>query len=75
MAKSIEEKIEDLCKKQLNSVNYYTKTDFINEEIENALRKYPSKKGGKGANYRNKRIKKNSCNDRSERNKRRFYKS
>lgn len=51
MAKSIEEKIEDLCKKQLNSVNYYTKTDFINEEIENALRKYPSKKGGKGANY------------------------
>lgn len=51
MAKSIEEKIEDLCKKQLNSVNYYTKTDFINEEIENALKKYPSKKGGKGANY------------------------
>ena len=51
MAKSIEEKIEDLCKKQLNSVNYYTKTDFINEEIESALRKYPSKKGGKGANY------------------------
>lgn len=51
MAKSIEEKIEDLCKKQLDSVNYYTKTDFINEEIENALRKYPSKKGGKGANY------------------------
>lgn len=51
MAKSIEEKIEDLCKKQLSSVKYYTKTDFINEEIETALRKYPSKKGGKGFNF------------------------
>ena len=51
MVKSIEEQVEDLCKKQLEGVKYYTKTEFINDEIENALKKYPSKKGGQGANY------------------------
>lgn len=50
MARSIEEQVEDWCKRQLKG-NYYTKTEPINGEIDNALRKYPSKKGGEGANY------------------------
>lgn len=49
--KSIEEKIEDIAKKQLASLHYYTKTDFINSEIENALKSAPSKSGGEGPNY------------------------
>ena len=49
--KSIEEKIEDIAKKQLASLHYYTKTDFINSEIENALKSAPSKSGGDGPNY------------------------
>ena len=32
--KSIEERIEDWCKKQFAGQKYYTKTDFINSEIE-----------------------------------------
>ena len=51
MAKSIEEFVEDLCKMQLSDVKYYTKTDMINEEIEKALKEYPSKRGGTGSNY------------------------
>ncbi|MDY2841044.1 MAG: N-6 DNA methylase [Treponema sp.] len=51
MSKSIEEKIEDIAKKQLSSLHYYTKTDFINSEIETALKLAPSKSGGEGPNY------------------------
>jgi len=51
MAKSIEERIEDLGKKQLGSTKYYTKTEGINSEIENALKSAPSKSGGSGNNY------------------------
>lgn len=51
--KSIEEIIEDIVKKQLDSVKvkYYTKTESINSEIDEALTKAPSKSGGKGKNY------------------------
>ncbi len=49
MSKSIEEKVEDWCKKQLDK--YYTKTESINEEIEKALQLAPSKNGGDGNNY------------------------
>ncbi len=48
---SIEERIEDWCKEQFNGQKYYTKTDFINSEIETALGKAPSKQGGSGKNY------------------------
>ena len=48
---SIEEKVEDWCKRQLSSIRYYTKTEEINPEIGNALRKAPSKNGGDGRNY------------------------
>lgn len=51
MGKSIEEIVEDKCKEQLKTIKYYTKNDFINEEIECALKTYPSKKGGLGINY------------------------
>jgi len=51
MAKSIEERIEDLGKKQLGSTKYYIKTEGINSEIESALRQAPSKRGGSGNNY------------------------
>ncbi len=53
MSKSIEEKIEDLAKRQLEKigVKYFSKTDFINPEIEDALEKAPSKNGGTGKNY------------------------
>ena len=49
--KSIEEQIEDWCKKQFNGPKYYTKTECINPEIEMALEKAPSKQGGSGKNY------------------------
>lgn len=49
--KSIEEQVEDLCKRQLKNIKYYTKTESINEEIECALKDAPSKSGGKGINY------------------------
>ena len=50
---SIEEQIEDIAKKQLDSVNvkYFTKTESINSEIDEALQKAPSKSGGDGSNY------------------------
>lgn len=48
---SIEERVEDWCKQQFNGQKYYTKTESINSEIEDALRKAPSKKGGSGTNY------------------------
>lgn len=53
MAKSIEEKIEDIAKQQLKEfkVEYYTKTASINTEIDVALKNAPSKNGGVGANF------------------------
>lgn len=48
---SIEERVEDWCKKQFKGQKYYTKTESINPEIDDALRKAPSKKGGTGTNY------------------------
>lgn len=51
--KSIEEKIEDIAKKQLddNYVRHFTKTESVNTEIDEALIKAESKSGGKGGNY------------------------
>lgn len=49
--KSIEEQIEDWCKKQFKGQKYYTKTEAVNSEIEMALEKAPSKQGGSGKNY------------------------
>lgn len=49
--RSIEEQVEDLAKKQLAGVKYYTKTESINSEIEAALKAAPSKSGGSGSNY------------------------
>ena len=51
MTHSIEERVEDWCKQQFRGQKYYTKTESINPEIEDALRKAPSKKGGTGTNY------------------------
>lgn len=49
---SIEEQIEDIAKKQFdNHLKYFTKTEPINPEIENALKQAPSKSGGSGNNY------------------------
>lgn len=48
---SIEEIVEDWCKSQFGSQKYYTKTENINSEIEDALKKAPSKQGGPGTNY------------------------
>lgn len=51
--KSVEEKVEDYFKKQLNEfeVKYFNKTDSINTSIDDALKNYNSKSGGKGNNY------------------------
>ncbi len=49
--RSIEEQVEDLAKKQLTGVKYYTKTEAINSEIDAALKAAPSKSGGSGSNY------------------------
>ncbi len=51
--KSIEEKVEDIAKDWLKKfgVAYYTKTESINTEIDDALKKAPSKKGGSGNNF------------------------
>lgn len=53
MAKSIEEKIEDVAKKQLDKfgVEYHIKTDNINSEIDHALQSAKSKSGNDGGNY------------------------
>ena len=53
MANSIEEIIEDIAKQQLKDfkVKYFTKTESINTEIDDALKSAPSKNGGIGANY------------------------
>lgn len=38
-SKSIEEQVEDWCKKQFKSQKYYTKTETVNAEIATALEK------------------------------------
>lgn len=50
---SIEEKVEDQYKKQLDNlkVRHYGKTEKINANIANALRNADSKSGGSGNNY------------------------
>ena len=50
-AHSIEELVEQWAKEQLKEIKLYSKTDFINPQIEKALKMEPSKKGGKGPNY------------------------
>ncbi len=50
-ARSIEEQIEDFAKRQLKEIKYFTKTEAINPEIEEAFRAAPSKSGGSGMNY------------------------
>lgn len=51
--KSEHERVEDFFKKQLNNigVKYYTKTESINSDIDNALKVAPSKSGNIGNNY------------------------
>ena len=51
--KSIEEKIEDIAKKQLDEyqVVHFAKTESVNTEIDEALAKAESKSGGRGGNY------------------------
>ena len=51
MNKSIEEQVEDWCKKQFKGQKYYTKTETVNTEIASALEKAPSKQGGTGKNF------------------------
>ena len=48
---SIEEIVEQWAKEQLNGIKLYAKNDFINSQIEKALKTAPSKTGGKGPNY------------------------
>lgn len=48
---SIEEQVEYLAKKQIEKIKFFTKTETINSEIEEALKSAPSKKGGEGMNY------------------------
>ena len=51
--RSVEEQVEDWAKAQLTQVRrkYYTKTEPINSEIDNALKQAPSKQGGSGSNF------------------------
>lgn len=51
--KSIEELIEDKAKRQLEmyGVRMFSKTQSVNSQIDDALKKAPSKRGGKGNNY------------------------
>ncbi|MBR5168562.1 MAG: N-6 DNA methylase [Salinivirgaceae bacterium] len=51
MARSIEEEIEDWAKGFFPKGKYFTKTAGINPEIDEALKKAPSKSGGSGNNY------------------------
>lgn len=48
---SIEEIVEQWAKEQLKEIKLYAKNDFVNPQIEKALKTAPSKKGGKGPNY------------------------
>jgi type I restriction-modification system DNA methylase subunit len=51
--KSVEEQVEDKAKTRLNKykLKTYTKTQSINSEIDAAMKKAPSKRGGSGGNY------------------------
>lgn len=49
--RSVEEQVEDRIKKQFGKVKYYTKTEGINPEIDNALKTAQSKGGGDGSNF------------------------
>jgi len=51
--KSVEERVEDCGKQWLKShkLKYFSKTESINSEIDNAMRQAPSKSGGSGGNY------------------------
>jgi hypothetical protein len=51
MARSIEERIEDWAKGYFAQGSYFTKNAPINPEIDEALKKAPSKTGGSGNNY------------------------
>ena len=53
MAKSIEEKVEEIYKKQLDrfGIKHFTKTESINASIDDALKNYVSKSGNNGKNY------------------------
>ena len=50
---SIEEKVEDYYKSQLKDlgIRIYSKTESMNQEIDDALKAYASKSGGTGNNY------------------------
>jgi len=52
-SKSVEERVEDLFKEQLKEygIKYYTKTENVNQAIDNALKTSESKSGGNGNNY------------------------
>jgi len=51
--KSVEEKVEDCGKQSLKSykLKYFSKTESVNSEIDNAMKQAPSKSGGGGGNY------------------------
>jgi hypothetical protein len=51
--KSVEEKVEDYGKQwlSLHNLEYFSKTECINSEIDTAMREAPSKSGGSGGNY------------------------
>lgn len=51
--RSIEEKVEDIAKNDLAryKIRYFTKTEGINSEIDEALKRAPSKSGGSGTNF------------------------
>ena len=53
MASSVEEKVEEIYKTQLDSfgVKHFTKTESINPSIDDALKNSVSKSGGSGNNY------------------------
>lgn len=51
MARSIEEQVEDWAKSQFKAGAYFTKNAPVNEEIQDALHRAPSKRGGMGNNY------------------------
>ena len=50
---SIEEQVEDIAKNNLvqHKIKYFTKTESVNSEIDEALKRAPSKSGGTGSNF------------------------
>lgn len=66
MAQSIEERVEDHFKTELNKlgVRYYTKTERVNTSIERALKNAESKSGGTGRNYPDIKVMLTSANNR-----------